>query len=131
MGVFGLVFIVIGIAVVIFCVKTIVDGMKRGGWQETAGIVRESPIATKEVGGFRVTTKGWSAAQPTITYEYEVGGRRYTGRGIAMVRETRSFWSITTRPIRRAPRPSRAASAAPRSSASWSGCSSCSSAGCS
>ena len=34
-GVFGLVFIVIGIAVVIFCVKTIVDGMKRGGWQET------------------------------------------------------------------------------------------------
>ena len=37
-GVFGLVFIVIGIAVVIFCVKTIVDGMKRVGWQETAGI---------------------------------------------------------------------------------------------
>jgi hypothetical protein len=91
-GVFGLVFIVIGIAVVIFCVKTIVDGMKRGGWQETAGIVRESPIAVKEVGGFRVTTKSWSSAQPTTAYEYEVGGRRYTGRGIAMVRETRSFF---------------------------------------
>lgn len=91
MTVFGLVFMLIGAAVVAFCVKTMVDGAKRRGWQEAAGVVRQSPIATKQVGGFTVTTKGWSSAQPTITYEYEVGGRRHTGRGIALVRETRSF----------------------------------------
>lgn len=91
MTLFGLLFMLIGAAVVAFCVKIIVDGLRRRSWQETTGIVRQSPITTKQVGGFTVTTKGWSAAQPTITYEYEAGGRRHSGRGVALVRETRGF----------------------------------------
>lgn len=89
MAIFGLVFMLIGAAVVAFCVKTIVDASRRRSWQETVGVVTQSPVTTKQVGGFTVTTKGWSAAQPTITYEYEAGGRRHSGRGVAMIRETR------------------------------------------
>ena len=83
-------------------IKSIVAARRQRGWATTQGVIRTSSVKTSEVnlpliGATKVTSTGWSGSGgPKVSYEYEVGGRTYTGTKVGLP-PRRSRWGRSRR----------------------------------